>query len=250
MMPTLPTVERQSLAGRIKRCCLRAAFAIVVCLVLYEIVSVVWTTFTPQSVVDRAKSTGDVDKLISLLGNADAEMRWRAANAVADLNAARALPELRNVVNDSDGFVRVHALIAIWRIEHRLGNVLPLLIESRSDESAGVRRLAVSAIGQIGEKSDGAEAAVLSSLDDRDADVRIAAAAALARIKPSSEVAVPALIRMLNDDVAAARRGAVASLAHFGRDAGVAEPKLRAMLDQSDSRMQWEINQALQRISQ
>jgi len=224
--------------------------AVVACLVLCEIVTSVRTTFTPQAIVDRAKSTGDIHTLISLLGSASTETRWRAASAVAELEAAQALPQLRNLVTDPDRFISVHALIAIWKIERRPGDVLPMLIQRAGDESAGVRRLAVFAIGQIGDNSNAAKAAVLSAVDDPEADVRITAAASLASVKPSADVAVPALIRMLDDDVPAVRRSSIAALAHFGRDAGVAEPKLRAMLDKSDNRTQWEINQTLPRISQ
>ena len=179
--------------------------------------------------------------------------------------AAAAAPVLIRALNDRDGTVRVHVIVALGRIGPADGSVSTVLKTiAEQDPSADFRIWATRALGLIGAKSSIVVPTLLLMLDDANVDIRNAAAYQLGTIRPTREVlpallgklndgkpperslaactlgmlgpevatdALPALIRALRDEDDEVRMGAVTSLMEFGQAAAPAAPALRQALN-------------------
>ena len=175
--------------------------------------------------------------------------------------AAAAAPAMIRAMNDRDGTVRVHVIVALGRIGPADGSVASALKTiAEQDPSADFRIWAIRALGLIGGKSDLVVPTLLKMLDDANGNIRNAAAYQLGEIRPTGKVlpallgllnhgkpperslaaytlgmlgpevateALPALIRALRDEDEEVRKGAVTSLMEFGQAAAPAAQALR-----------------------
>lgn len=78
--------------------------------------------------------------LVALLSNPDAEIRWKAAYALAECGDVSLIPYLKELVNDNDPRVRKQAANIAFLIEPDLfAEVRPYLVKMLSDKDINVR---------------------------------------------------------------------------------------------------------------
>jgi Uri superfamily endonuclease len=133
-----------------------------------------------------------VAPLAALVAAPDADARWWAARALAEVRTAGAVPPLLEVLDDPVPDVRACAALALGRLGDGAG--APALAERLGDESAFVASVAADALSMIGEP---AVEALAERLQDESAHARLLAVRALARIK--SQSAIGPLFGVLED---------------------------------------------------
>jgi HEAT repeat protein len=154
---------------------------------------------------------GDADwvkakAFVRALGADVPELRMAAANALGELEAADAVPNLADRFEDPDPRVRARAARACGIIsDPRATDPLETLL---SDSHADVRREAAEALGRIGNRQ--ALQALLGLYDDDDERVRRIAVGAFGHF--SNDRPVDPLVAALGDDSPAVRRTAVYAL--------------------------------------
>ena len=189
---------------------------------------------------------------LALAEDSNVNVRNAAASGLGWMGpqAAAAAPVMIRAMNDRDGTVRVHVIVALGRIGPADGSVASALKAiAEQDPSADFRIWAIRALGLIGGKSDLVVPTLLKMLDDTDGNIRNAAAYQLGEIRPTGKVlpallgllnhgklperslaantlgmlgpevateAIPALIRALREGDEEVRKGAVTSLMEFG----------------------------------
>jgi beta-lactamase regulating signal transducer with metallopeptidase domain len=144
--------------------------------------------------------------LMNQLANPNATTRRNAAWAIGELtnmvpgDRAPAVPQLINLLSDSDPWVRMAAARALGEVRDRLAS--SMLTATLADSDWRVRRLAAWALNEMKEER---AVPALSDLLLRDSrvEVRVAAAEALGEIRSSA--ALLALQRALNDADASVR---------------------------------------------
>jgi HEAT repeat protein len=177
-----------------------------------------------------------VPGLLAALGDADANMREAAAEALGEIGAP-AVPGLLAALRDESWQVREAAAKALEQIG---APAVPGLLAALRDESWQVREAAAKALEQIGAP---AVPGLLAALRDESWQVREAAAKALEQI---GAPAVPGLLAALRDADWNARRAAAEALGEIGDAAAV--PGLLAALRDADADVRREAAWALGRI--
>jgi HEAT repeat protein len=118
-----------------------------------------------------------------------ASIRKLAAEALgaAGAKATDTLPELKNVLKDQDGLVRVSAALALWRIDKKEKEPVTLLAGWLADakESDRTRKEAATALGEIGPDARLAANTLFQAFRDSENNpqLRRAAAAALRKVE-------------------------------------------------------------------
>ncbi len=170
-------------------------------------------------------------------------------------------PAIRAALMHTDAYVRIHAALALYRIQQNSADTLPVFLEGLQSSDAGVRSFAATALA-MGPQVDsviaplnaalqdsnafvrlhaaetlyqyaGQEAAatdvLVAQLNDKEANVRWLATFILGEIHPESEVAVKALTQTLKDNDTRIRAGAAFALGGFGAQASPALPELKKL---------------------
>lgn len=165
-----------------------------------------------QAVVERQVSR-DAAGLIVDLADARADVRARAAFALASVQAPEALDPLRNALGDPDAGVRRDAAFAIGQLG--AAEAVPALVDAYGSETdASVRRRILEALGKV--KAVAASEALLS-LDvapELEADRTLALAALGAARLVATRAAQDHLLARLDDPDPAVRTSAAY---YFGR---------------------------------
>jgi Uri superfamily endonuclease len=130
--------------------------------------------------------------LAELLDSQDADARWWAARALAEVGGGEAARLLAGILADSNPDVRACACLALGRIGGRQAAID--LAACLADESPFVAGIAADALSMIGEPAVSVLAECLST---KNTHLRLLAVRALSRIR--SEAAIPSLISMLED---------------------------------------------------
>jgi Uri superfamily endonuclease len=133
-----------------------------------------------------------VEPLATMLAQGDAEARWWATRALAEVGKKGAIPPLVEALADGDPDVRACAALALGHIGD--GAPAPDLAEELGDESAFVASIAADALSMIGEA---AVDALTEKLADPNTHTRLLAVRTLGRIK--SQRAIGPLFGMLED---------------------------------------------------
>jgi HEAT repeat protein len=126
---------------------------------------------------------------IKELGNADADVRFNAADILRGLgaDAEPAIPALVAGFRDPDEQVRTQCVFALvdigYAIKERAAGAVEALAQALRDQSAEIRSLAAEALGAIGPAARPAKAQLLKARKDRNAEVRESVEKALKSIE-------------------------------------------------------------------
>lgn len=134
-----------------------------------------------------------LDPLVVLLASDQADIRWWAARALAEVGGEGAVRPLVGVLTDPDPDVRACAVLALGRIGD--GAAAMAVAERLTDESSFVAGIAADALAMIG---DPAIPGLAAALSDPHPHVRLLAVRALGRIR--SQNAISPLFGALEDD--------------------------------------------------
>ncbi|MFN2291050.1 MAG: DUF123 domain-containing protein [Anaerolineae bacterium] len=130
--------------------------------------------------------------LAEMLARGNANTRWWAARALAEVGGQPAVSALVRVLDDPEPDVRACIALALGRLKAAEG--APALASLLADESAFVASVAADALSMIGEA---AVPTLAESLEAEDAHPRLLAVRALGRIK--SQQAIGPLFGLLED---------------------------------------------------
>ena len=133
-----------------------------------------------------ASAKAAVPRLIELLENdPDPNLRWDAARTLGKIgpDAHAAIPALIKALKSDNGALREHAAEALGDIHATVA--VPDLIAALDDADTRVRRDAIRSLGQFGPVAKPAFEKIEKFRDDEDLFVRQAVAIALRRIDPS-----------------------------------------------------------------
>jgi HEAT repeat protein len=119
-----------------------------------------------------------VERLAAISATGDADARWWAARALAEVGREGAVPPLVSILDDPDPDVRACAALALGRVGD--GSAAPALAARLGDESTFVASIASDALSMVGEP---AVEALASRLADENPHVRLLAVRALGRIR-------------------------------------------------------------------
>ncbi|MCL7451442.1 MAG: DUF123 domain-containing protein [Anaerolineae bacterium] len=133
-----------------------------------------------------------VPPLVEMLSGGNANTRWWAARALAEIGGEAAVSALVGVLGDPEPDVRACTALALGRL--RAGEAAPALATLLGDESAFVASIAADALSMIGEP---AVQVLAGRLEAEDPHTRLLAVRALGRIK--SQRAIGPLFGVLED---------------------------------------------------
>lgn len=133
-----------------------------------------------------------VEPLAGILAWGDADARWWAVRALAEVQGSRAVPPLIRALVDDDPDVRACAALALGR--NGDAAAAPALASALADESGYVAGIAADALSMIGEP---AIDVLVPRLAQDSAHIRVLAARALGRTR--SQRAIEPLMSVLED---------------------------------------------------
>src|SRR5688572_4399213 len=96
--------------------------------------------------------------------------------------------------------VRVAGAGALWNIERKAEEVLPVLIAAAESAPGATRIEALRALSEMGKRASGAVSAVTVLLKDPNREVQVQAAWALWRMTRKSQPTVSVFVRALRDE--------------------------------------------------
>lgn len=175
------------------------------------------------------KAPTDLLGLIKWLRKRQPAAKVYAANALAKMGpeAAAAIPDLANLVNDEEVEVAVAAVRTLGRVGG--DDAITALISGLNHRAKPVRREAVWALKGFGTLAQEAMPAFIEALHDPDMRVRLSATHALGQLGTAAEPAIADLIGLLKSTNLILCRLAAEALSRIG------QPALAALTDQLQS---------------
>ncbi len=143
----------------------------------------------------------DLDRLARDLGSRDSNVRWEAADALADQGpkAAAAVPALIKALSSSDMQLRWRAARAVGAIGPKAAAATDALIALLGDDDPLVREYAVDAMGRIGVADERVVKALAKAMTDEDHQVRAEAVGALASLDLEPQQRIALVVGVLNE---------------------------------------------------
>ncbi len=162
-------------------------------------------------------ATGEVRELVRTLNADDLEVVKRSIHRLGRLQgeAAAASPALEKLLLHRDGFVRVHAALALVRMQQVTPFVTETLIVGLRSSDPSVRSFSAAVLAEMGPGSAEALPALSTALRDSDGFVRLHVAEVLIRHENFSQVALDTLLKCLKDEDENVRWLATYSLAEL-----------------------------------
>ncbi len=161
-------------------------------------------TVSPSSLAVKPSSlcpeaVGEVRELVKSLDSSNVEDLKRTIHRLGRMqtHAAAAEPGLRALLRHPDGFVRVHAALALVRMQSVGSDVTSTLILGLRSPDPGVRSFAAAVLAEMGPNSADALPALSAALSDPDGYVRLHVAEVLIRHEEWSHPALQALTESL-----------------------------------------------------
>ena len=227
---------------------------------------------------------GDVREQILSLNTTDVEVLKRNVHRIGRMgtDAAASAPALEKLLKHQDGLVRIHAALALARMQQLPPQAVQTVVDGLKASDPGLRSFAAATLAEMGPQAGDALAELANSLDDRDGYVRLHAAEvliryeqwsyrslesllgcltdkdenvrwlatySLAELAPEAPEAVVALSKATRDPVLKVQTGAAYALGEIGPFAKKAAPGLRKLADDtSQAELQTAIVYALQQI--
>ncbi|MBC8112909.1 MAG: HEAT repeat domain-containing protein, partial [Candidatus Saccharimonas sp.] len=229
---------------------------------------------------------GDVREQVLGLNTSDVEVLKRNVHRIGRTgpDAAAAAPALEKLLKHKDGLVRIHAALALARMQQFPPHAVQTVVDGLKASDPGLRSFAAATLAEMGPQAGEALAELANSLDDRDGYVRLHAAEvliryeqwsyrsletllgcltdrdenvrwlatySLAELAPESPEAVVALSKATRDPVIKVQTGAVYALGEIGPFAKKAAPGLHRLSDETtQAELQSAILYSLQQIEQ
>lgn len=177
----------------------------------------------------------EVAKLIEALDTATGAALYATVDDLADhgADAKAAVPALVDLLGDADENLRWRAARTLGAIGPDAAPAVPTLAERLSDENPLVRAQSAYALGLIGEASKSVVPQLVKTVGDEDPLVRRAALRALHRIKPDRDVTRPLFLKLLQESKPDVVTAVLHSMAEMGADA---VPALDEALDHQEAR--------------
>ncbi len=214
------------------------------------------------------EATGEVREQVLALNTSDVEELKRNVHRIGRMgeDAAAAAPALQKLLKHKDGLVRIHAALALARMQQSPPNAVQTVVDGLKSADPAQRSFAAAALAEMGPQAGEALAELANSLDDRDGYVRLHAAEvlirheewsyrsldtllgcltdkdenvrwlatySLAELAPESPDAVAALAKATRDPVIKVQTGAVYALGEIGPFAKKAAPSLHRLSDET-----------------
>jgi HEAT repeat protein len=185
-----------------------------------------------------AAADNEINQLLQELDSPDAGVREHAAAMLAyhEPSAAAAIPQLKALLNDTDGLVRCWAAFALCCVEPPEESGVKVLLEELQSEDPEVQIVSAERLGELGQlglPAAGAIPGLGENLSHADARVRKTVAEALRLMAPASAAAIPSLIRALRDPEWEVRFEAAIALGVLGPIARDSVPIFIEWLDAS-----------------
>ena len=230
------------------------------------------------------EATGEVREQVLALNTSDLEVLKHNVHRIGRMgaDASAAAPALEKLLKHKDGLVRIHAALALARMEQSPPQAVQTVVDGLKSSDPGIRSFAAATLAEMGPQAGEALVVLANSLDDRDGYVRLHAAEvliryeqwsyrslesllgclndkdenvrwlatySLAELAPEAPEAVVALSKATRDPVLKVQTGAVYALGEIGPFAKKAAPSLRKLADDtSHAELQTAIVYALQQI--
>jgi HEAT repeat protein len=171
------------------------------------------------------KARKNVNGLIKLLGDRDAEIREASARALGELGFPRVIGPLCRALTDTEWMVRISVIEALAMTRDAKG--IEALVEMLKDEIPAVAQSAAKALVSYGPQAVNSLARVLT---EREPHAREQAVRALGQIQ--DERVIPALSTALNDAEPSVRNTLAVTLGKMGE--GYVIPALCQLLQDTD----------------
>jgi HEAT repeat protein len=185
------------------------------------------------------QAQGEVRALIQGLEDENLEQVKRNVHRLGRLGAeaAAALPALAQLEKHPDGQIRVHAALAICRIDTVTPSALDILMQELKSSDPGLRSFAAAVIAELGPQSGEAMPALVEALNDSDPYVRLHVAEVLIRYDEYSEQALETLLHGLSNSDENIRWLTTYSLAELAPQSEHAVTALSQLLDDSSMKV-------------
>lgn len=250
-----------------------------------EIVTPQPETQTPVDYLALCPQASDnVRPLLVQLNTLDGSQMKLALHKLGELatEGQSAAPAVRAATKNSDAYVRIHAALALWRIEQNSQETVPVFVDGLQNSDANVRSFAATAVAMGPQAEEfiapltvtlsdvnpfvrlhSAETlykypghenvstqAMIAHLSDKDANVRWLATFIMGESLPRTPEAVHALTLALRDSDHRIRTGAAFALGGLGRDAQAALPELQQLSDDKNPEVRKSVQEAIHEIQQ
>ncbi|MCI0377237.1 MAG: HEAT repeat domain-containing protein [Gemmataceae bacterium] len=153
----------------------------------------------------KSKKDLDVPDGLKALQHPDPAVRFKAVALLAKLGpvAKFAIDDLRLTLKDGNGFVRIKAAEALWRIDNKTpaSALVPVLTAALKDKNAELRAAAAPVLGLLGPKARSAVPALIDAAKDKDESVRVEAVLALGEIGPAAKESAPHLLALVPEEM-------------------------------------------------
>ena len=230
------------------------------------------------------QAEGELRDVLSGMNATDAESLKQGLHRIGQLGAEgrAADPLLRKMLKHEDAFVRVHAALAMARLNLTTGESVAVVTASLKARDASLRSFSVAVLDEMGPQASEVLESLAVSLNDRDGQIRLRSAEVLIRhdewslqalqcllscltekdenvrwlatysfaeLAPQSPEAVQALMKATGDPASKVRVGAVYALGEIGPYAKRSVGELQRLMNSTkDEELKSAISYSLQQI--
>lgn len=228
------------------------------------------------------QASDKVQPILVQLNSLDPNQMKLALHKLGELNTdgVSGAPAARAAMTHADAYVRIHAALALYRIEQNTNDTVPVFVEGLRNTDANVRSFAATALSMGPKVNDvvppltailndanpfvrlhaaetlykcpGNEATAVKSLiehlDHKDANVRWLSIFIMGEALPKSQNVVEALTLALYDSDNRIRAGAAFALGGIGRDAQAALPELKELAADQNPEVRQSVQDAIREI--
>lgn len=254
----------------------------------------------PSSTVSSSKSSAkksgyqamcpdagaQLNEILKGMDSADPESLKHGLHQIGQLGDAGnpSAPVLRKMLKHDDAFVRVHAALAMSRLQMTSSDSIAVVTDALKSRDASLRSFSANVLNEMGPRANDVLRALAECLDDRDGliqirvaevlirhdnwsyralqtlltclkskddNVRWMATFSLAELAPESQEAVQALMKATKDPLPKVRLGAVRALAEIGPYAKSTADDLARLADSSnDTELKSAVRYAIQQMNE
>jgi hypothetical protein len=209
------------------------------------------SNFSPKKALELVKNLmGEAGAkfapvVAALLKDPDSNVRWRAAQALGqmDIAGAKFAPEVAALLKDRDFNVRWGAATALGQMGEAGAKFVPEVAALLKDPNFDVRRAAVTALGQMREADAKVAPEVAALLKDPDSDFR--SAQALGQMRVAAAKGVAEMVALLKDADSNVRWRAAQALGQMSETGAKIVPEVAALLKDPTFALRWNAATAL-----